>query len=242
MGLRAKSLAPGEQVVLSVRTHWKALAGPVFLLLFVTALAGFATAVLPAGRRHHEGQLAIAAAAALLVLRLTVWPFLQWLSETFTITDRRLGHRAGVVRKTGRDLPLVRVADVSYDRSLWDRVFRCGTLIVQTAGEAGDIVFDDIPHVDEFEAALTEGCFGSSRRDLDDHAERASPVPPTGAAPPAVDARPAVERPEYARRGRRAEREERRARAARRAQAAQGQAAHAAQAAHGQAAQGPAGR
>lgn len=220
MGLRAKSLAPGEQVVLSVRTHWKALAGPVFLLLFVTALAGFATAVLPAGRRHHEGQLAIAAAAALLVLRLTVWPFLQWLNETFTITDRRLAHRAGVVRKTGRDLPLVRVADVSYDRSLWDRVFRCGTLIVQTAGEAGDIVFDDIPHVDEFEAALTEGCFGSSHRDLDGRAERVTPVPRTEPARPAVDVRPPVERPEYARRGRRAEREERRARAARRAQAA----------------------
>lgn len=160
MGLPARALAPGEHVVLSVRTHWKALVGPVFLLLFVAALAGFGAAALPSGKYHRPGEQALVAIAAILVLRLTVWPFLQWLAETFTITDRRLAHRAGVIRKTGRDLPLNRVADVSYDRSLWDRIFRCGTLIVQTAGEAGDIVFDDVPHVDEFELALTELCYG----------------------------------------------------------------------------------
>lgn len=160
MGLPKRALAPGEHVVLSVRTHWKALVGPIFLLFFVAALAGFGAAALPAGRYHRVGELGLAAIAAVLVLRLTVWPFLQWLAETFTITDRRLAHRAGVVRKSGRDLPLARVADVSYDRSLWDRLFRCGTLVVQTAGEAGDIVFDDIPHVDEFELALTELCYG----------------------------------------------------------------------------------
>jgi uncharacterized membrane protein YdbT with pleckstrin-like domain len=160
MGLPARALAPGEHVVLSVRTHWKALVGPVFLLFFIAALTGFAVAALPAGRYHHVGEEALAAVAAILVLRLTIWQFLQWFAETFTITDRRLAHRAGVLRKTGRDLPLSRVADVSYDRSLWDRLFRCGTLIVQTAGEAGDIVFDDVPHVDEFELALTELCYG----------------------------------------------------------------------------------
>lgn len=146
--------------MLSVRTHWKALVGPVFLLLFVAALAGFGAAALPGGRYHRPGEEVLIAFAAVLVLRLTIWPFLQWLAETFTITDRRLAHRAGVLRKSGRDLPLSRVADVSYDRSLWDRIFRCGTLVVQTAGEAGDIVFDDVPHVDEFELALTELCYG----------------------------------------------------------------------------------
>lgn len=160
MGLPARQLAPGEHIVMSVRAHWKALVGPVFLLFFVAALAGFGAAVLPAGKYHHYGELALLAAAVLLVLRLTVWPFLEWLFESFIITDRRLAHRAGVIRRTGRDLPLSRVADVSYDRSLWDRMFRCGTLVVQTAGESGDIVFDDIPHVDEFELALTELSFG----------------------------------------------------------------------------------
>ncbi len=235
MGLRAKSLAPGEHVVLSVRTHWKALVGPVFLLLFVMALAGFGGAVLPAGRHRHDGELAIVAVAALLVLRLTVWPFLQWFHETFTITDRRLAHRAGVVRRTGRDLPLSRIADVSYDRSLWDRLCRCGTLIVQTAGETGDIVFDDIPHVDEFETALTELCYGPQRFDRDDPTERdrAEAAAVAGrrdagrgrgrrhrAAAEAVSEptpeQPARERPEYGRAGlagRRDRRDLRRARA-----------------------------
>lgn len=173
MGLPARQLAPGEHIVMSVRAHWKALVGPVFLLFFVAALAGFGAAVLPAGKYHHYGELALLAAAVLLVLRLTVWPFLEWLFESFIITDRRLAHRAGVIRRTGRDLPLSRVADVSYDRSLWDRMFRCGTLVVQTAGESGDIVFDDIPHVDEFELALTELSFGPNPnpegRDSDDY-------------------------------------------------------------------------
>lgn len=160
MGLPAKLLIPGEREVMSVRTHWKSLVAPVVLLFAVTALASFCAALVPAGAHRHSVRLAIAAAAGLLVLRLTVWPFLEWVSTTYTLTDRRLVNRSGVLRRTGRDIPLRRISDVVYERTLSDRVFGCGTLVVSTANDAGETLIDDIPHVGEFHLAMTSLLLG----------------------------------------------------------------------------------
>ena len=40
MAISAKLLGADEYVVVSTRTHWKALIGPVFLLLLVAGLGG----------------------------------------------------------------------------------------------------------------------------------------------------------------------------------------------------------
>ena len=156
MGLSARQLAPGEAVVISTRTHPKVLAGPVLLLLVIVAVAAFCAALVPQWQHRSAARAGIAVAAALLVLRLVVWPFAQWLAETLTLTDRRLAYRDGVLRRAGRDIPVQRVAEVSSERSVSDRVFGSGTLVVATAGETGQFVFDDIPHVREFETALSE--------------------------------------------------------------------------------------
>lgn len=154
---------------MSVRTHWKSLVAPVVLLFAVTALASFCAALVPAGAHRHSVRLAIAVAAGLLVLRLTVWPFLEWVSTTYTLTDRRLVNRSGVLRRSGRDIPLRRISDVVYERTLSDRVFGCGTLVVSTANDTGETLIDDIPHVGEFHLAMTSLLLGDdgSVRDTD---------------------------------------------------------------------------
>ncbi len=155
MGLPAKLLVPGEREVMSVRTHWKSLATPVVLLFAVTAFVSFCAALVPTGSYRHGVRVAIGVAGGLLLLRLTVWPFLQWLTTTYTLTDRRLVNRGGVLRRTGRDIPLRRISDVVYERTLSDRLFGCGTLVVSTANDAGETLIDDIPHVGEFHLAMT---------------------------------------------------------------------------------------
>jgi len=155
MGLPRKLLVPGEREVMSVRTHWKSLVAPVVLLFAVTAFVCFCAALLPSGPYQQAGRIAIGAAGGLLVLRLSVWPFLQWVTTTYTLTDRRLVNRTGVLRRTGRDIPLRRISDVVYERTLSDRLFGCGTLVVSTANDAGETLIDDIPHVGEFHLAMT---------------------------------------------------------------------------------------
>jgi uncharacterized membrane protein YdbT with pleckstrin-like domain len=66
------------------------------------------------------------------------------------ITNRRLIIRLGWIHRVGRDIPLEKINDVSFRHdSLLDRMLGCGTLVVESAGEHGQVELDDIPHVEE---------------------------------------------------------------------------------------------
>ena len=64
--------------------------------------------------------------------------------------------RVGVLTRTGRDVPLTRVNDVSFTETLLERVLRCGTLTVESAGERGQVVLTDVPRVAEVQRTLYE--------------------------------------------------------------------------------------
>jgi uncharacterized membrane protein YdbT with pleckstrin-like domain len=97
-----------------------------------------------------------------LVVWLVVLPFLRWWTTTYTVTNRRLITRRGILNKIGKDMPLMRINDVLYERSLIDRMLGCGTLFIQTAAEGGTIKLDDVPHVEQLHLELTELLFGTT--------------------------------------------------------------------------------
>ena len=86
---------------------------------------------------------AVAALAVLAAIVWTVVPFLRWWTTTYTFTDRRIITRRGIITKSGHDLPLSRINNVAYARSLSDRVFGCGSLELTTAADE-PVVLDDI--------------------------------------------------------------------------------------------------
>jgi uncharacterized membrane protein YdbT with pleckstrin-like domain len=98
-------------------------------------------------------------------------PFLRWRTTTYTITNRRLITRSGILNKIGKDLPLNRINEVSYERSLIDRMLGCGSLIVQTAAEDGTIVLHDVPDVEHVNLQMTQLLFGPQ------HGSQNPPVP-----------------------------------------------------------------
>lgn len=149
-GIPARLLGDDERVVMAMRPHWKELVGPALVLLVVSPLATFAATVVPDGGAQRWLRLAVAVVALLVVLRWTVWPFLVWLTTAYVVTDRRLITRYGVVARVGRDMPLSRVNDVTFEHSsILERVLRCGTLVVESAGERGQLVLRDVPRVEE---------------------------------------------------------------------------------------------
>jgi membrane protein YdbS with pleckstrin-like domain len=160
MGISSKLLGADERVVASTRTHWKALVVPVLILLVVVGAASFLAAVIPDGSWQGVGRLVIAAAALLLVALWCVRPFLVWYTATYTLTNRRLITRHGILNRTGRDIPLMRINDVSYEHGLTDRLLRCGTLIIESAGERGQVVLDDVPHVERLHLQMSDLLFG----------------------------------------------------------------------------------
>ena len=90
-----------------------------------------------------------------------VLPFLRWRTTTYTVTNRRLITRRGVLNKVSLDVPLNRIHEVSQERSLSDRMFGCGTLQIQTAAEDGVVVLADVPEVEHVHAEMSGLLFGS---------------------------------------------------------------------------------
>jgi uncharacterized membrane protein YdbT with pleckstrin-like domain len=149
-GIPNRLLADDEEVVMALRPHWKEMVWPVVVLLVVSPVATYLATVIPDGGAQTPGRTAVAVVAVLVVLRLTVWPFLKWITTAYVVTDRRIITRTGVVARKGRDMPISRVNDVTFEHSgILERLLGCGTLVVESAGERGQLVLRDVPRVEE---------------------------------------------------------------------------------------------
>ena len=89
---------------------------------------------------------------------LTLWPFLNWLTTHFVITDRRVMFRHGVLSRSGIDIPLARINSVEFRHRLVDRILRTGTLVVESASQ-DPLEFYDIPRVEQVHALLYHEVF-----------------------------------------------------------------------------------
>jgi uncharacterized membrane protein YdbT with pleckstrin-like domain len=146
--------AAPERSVLVLHPHWKVLVGPVILGVLVIAAAIAAGVAIPAGRDAGTERLAVLVVAVVLLLIAVVRPVLRWKTTTYELTSGRLRVREGIVARRGRDIPLTRISDVSFTRSLLDRLVGSGRLVVESPGEHGQIVLTDIPQVERVQAIL----------------------------------------------------------------------------------------
>lgn len=152
MAISQKLLNPGEKIVVSTRNHPKALLVPLFALVVLLAI-GVAFQVLV---DNSTAQLVVWALMAVGILWLTVWPALDWLMASYTITNRRLITRRGIITRKGHDIPLSRISDVAYELGLIDRMLGCGTLVISDASTNGQVLLPDIPRVEETQRKLNE--------------------------------------------------------------------------------------
>jgi uncharacterized membrane protein YdbT with pleckstrin-like domain len=154
MGFPQKLLSADERLVLVLRRHVKVLLGPLIVLLVVAALAGMGIGLVPDGQMRGWLQLGIGVVGGFIVLRWAIWPFVVWWNTVYAITTRRLVLREGVFSRKGHDMPLVRLNDVSFSHSFAERLLGCGTLVVESAGERGQLLLDDIPKVELVQRTL----------------------------------------------------------------------------------------
>jgi uncharacterized membrane protein YdbT with pleckstrin-like domain len=143
-----KVLADDEEVVRHLHPHWLTVFWPIVRLLLFVGLASFGAAAIPAGRQQGMVRLAIVAFALLLILFFVVRPILVWRCTHYVITTHRVLFREGVLSRRGRDIGLSRITDVSYRQTLWERIVRSGTLVIESAGESGATVLERIPDSD----------------------------------------------------------------------------------------------
>ena len=148
------SLTEGEVFVLQLHPHWKTLLRPFFILIVTLAAALALLILLPAGADPPIVRIIIGAIALLLSIVFFAVPIARWRTTSYELTTRRLRLRSGIVSRSGRDFPLIRISDVSFQHGLIDRLLGCGQLIVESAGEHGQLVLNEIPHVQRVQSVL----------------------------------------------------------------------------------------
>jgi membrane protein YdbS with pleckstrin-like domain len=147
-------LSEGEHIVLTLHPHWKTVLLPFLILVAVVIVAAVLVAVIPHNRLQADERLAVGVVALLIAIVWTGVPFLRWRTTTYELTNRRLRLRRGILSRTGRDFPLIRISDVSFSHGPIDRLLRCGKLTVESAGEHGQLVLTEIPEVEKVQATL----------------------------------------------------------------------------------------
>lgn len=163
----ARLLNDGERVVVSTRTHIKALLVPALLMFLALGLLVWSfTSGLASPSAEVEGGeggddikwlLRLAVRVVAVGALLAALPGLvRWLTTSYTFTSRRFIKRSGLIAKTGRTIPLNRISGVDFEIGVIDRIFGCGTLIVSDASTNGRVLLDDIPRVEQVQLKVAE--------------------------------------------------------------------------------------
>lgn len=152
--MREEHLADGETIVLQLRTHPKKVIKPILLLLVLVA-AVVALWVLPL----PIDQMVLWFATLLLVvlgLVAAAAPVLRWRTTRYTVTNQRVALRTGILTQTGRDIPLYRINNVTFEKQLSDRFWGCGTLVISDGTDQPGMVLDDVPDVEQVQRTLQD--------------------------------------------------------------------------------------
>ena len=187
-------LMPGEKMILASNPHWfyfwKQVAAGIgilgLLLLMWTLEDGWLSDVI--------GWVTLIA-FIVLILDL-IYEFIQWQTTRFAITDQRVAYQSGIFRRRGVSIPLNRVNNVNFNQSLIARILNNGVVTIESAGQTGDSVFENIPDPEHVRTVIFEQVEADEQRDSDrDAASLAKAmrdqVEPTSAtpAPPSVQDR-----------------------------------------------------
>ncbi len=121
------NLSPGETVIFQGHPSWRAILGFYLKGLVVAIVLGVVAKLLGAG----SGVVFL---IVLVVLALTVLiGFVKRVATTYTITNRRLNIKRGIISREVQETRLERVQNVNYNQSVYQRVMQIGDVDFDTA-------------------------------------------------------------------------------------------------------------
>ncbi|MFI7679583.1 PH domain-containing protein [Actinophytocola sp. NPDC049390] len=172
-------LSEGESVILHKHSHWKMLLLP-YVVLIVTLGVGIWLAILVSDTSWSMvGYIAIGAVALILLVWLFFIPFVRWRTTHFVVTTDRVMAKEGVIKTTGITIPMNSINSVRFEHGLIDRIFGCGTLIIESASQEA-LEFDDIPSVEKVHTLLYREINDNPHDDFVQQPQQTQQYPPQG--------------------------------------------------------------
>lgn len=153
-GIRRASryLHDDETVIVTVNRHWLSVIEPVITAVLGLFVIAWVSSI---ARPGHEGGT-ILTVLWLILLGRALWRFLEWRRAWFISTDERLFKLSGVFITKVAMMPLKKVTDITYRRSIAGKIFGYGTFVLETPGQ--DQAFSEIelvPQPDGMYRAIT---------------------------------------------------------------------------------------
>ena len=152
MAFPRRLLIPGEDVVVELRPHWAALVVAGLTFLVATAVAVWLAVVFHGNAIHLIILMAWLVVVVAGAIRRLVW----WLTSIFVVTTNRVVHREGFIAKRSMEIPLGKINDVRFEQGFFDRIVGAGTLVIQSASEAGREEFEFVRHPEEVQKTIYE--------------------------------------------------------------------------------------
>lgn len=146
MGFPENVLARGEKVEKSLHPHWLTVALPTVVAVMLLAIGVAVAALTPDDRTGNTIQWVVVAIIVLAAIPLVLVPFLRWRTTHYVITSHRVMVRRGILTKSGKDITLSKITDVSFEQTLLDRIINAGSLRIESAGDSPDEMLRNIPH------------------------------------------------------------------------------------------------
>ncbi|MBV2364055.1 PH domain-containing protein [Streptomonospora nanhaiensis] len=125
-------LLPYEQDVVTIRRHPAVLIGPVAAVLGALIIAGILSNTVVAS---SAAVLAVIWWVWLLILVWFVWRVAGWSVDYFVITSQRLLLTQGLITRQVNMMPLGKVTDMRFERTLLGRFLGYGTFVMESAGQ-----------------------------------------------------------------------------------------------------------
>jgi uncharacterized membrane protein YdbT with pleckstrin-like domain len=121
-------LQSGEKVIYQGHPSWRAIVG--FYLKGTLVAAG---AAVLAGL--IEGSTGLAVLTFAVIVGITVVAgFVKRVATVYTITDRRLNIKRGIVARNVQETRLQRVQNVNFNQGVYERIMQIGDVDFDTAG------------------------------------------------------------------------------------------------------------
>ena len=158
-------LLDGERLVTAVHQHWGKVAEPV-----ATAVAGFAVALWVDGSVPRSMHL-LATVVWWLFFALgarALYLVAEWRHDWFVATDKRLLLFYGFITRKVSMMPLTKVTDMSYERSVPGRLLGYGRFVMESAGQDQALrEVNWVPEPDHHYRAICAEIFGVAHHEAD---------------------------------------------------------------------------
>ena len=137
-------LQSGERVIYRGHPSWRAIIG----FYLKGALVGAAAGVL-AGLIDSSTGLGILVFVVVLAITILVG-FIKRVATVYTITDRRLNIKVGIIARKVQETRLQRVQNVNYNQGVYERIMQIGDVEFTTAGtDESNFVFAGVAQPEE---------------------------------------------------------------------------------------------